>query len=131
VQIARGLGASVTATAATSDLELVRSLSTDRLIDFQNRSFDDELSGLDVVLDTVGGDTLRRSWGVLRPGGRLVTLGAPPDATMAKRFGVEGLFFVVTPDANQLAHLAAIAVEGSLRSLVSQTFPLIEGRRAL
>lgn len=130
VQIARSLCASVTTTAATSEVEFVRSLGADRVIDFQQQSFEDEVSGVDIVLDTVGGDTLRRSWPVLRPGGRLITLGAPPDAAMAERYGVDGIFFVVTPDRPQLIHLAAMVADESLRPIVSQTFPLTEGRAA-
>lgn len=65
-----------------------------------------------------------------RRGGRLVTLSAPPDADKAGRLGLQAVFFVVTPDAAQLAHLATLVDEGKLRPVLSQTFPLKDGRAA-
>ena len=70
------------------------------------------------------------SYQVTRPGGRLVTLGAPPSAEKAAARGVHAMFFVVTPDAAELARLAALVDEGRLLPIVSQTFPLAEGRTA-
>jgi NADPH:quinone reductase-like Zn-dependent oxidoreductase len=87
-------------------------------------------SGFDVVLDTVGGAVLDTSYGVTRRGGRLVTLGAPPSAEKAAALGVRAMFFVVTPDAAELARLAGLVDDGRLRPVVSQTFPLSEGRQA-
>jgi len=86
--------------------------------------------GFDVVIDTVGGAVLDASYGVTRRGGRLVTLGAPPSAEKAAALGVHAMFFVVTPDAAELARLAGLADDGSLRPVISQTFPLSEGRQA-
>jgi len=85
---------------------------------------------VDVVLDTIGGDTLHRSYGVLRRGGRLITLGAPPASQDAERYGVHAMFFVVRPDHVELERLAGLIDEGRLKPVVSQTFPLAEGRRA-
>jgi len=65
-------------------------MGAERFIDVTAEAFDQTLSGLDVVLDTVGGATLDRSYGVLRAGGRLVTLGAPPTRELADRYGVQG-----------------------------------------
>ena len=81
--------------------------------------------GFDVVIDTVGGPALDASYGVTRRGGRLVTLSAPPSAEKAAALGVHAMFFVVTPDAAELARLA-----GKLRPVVSQRFPLHDGRQA-
>jgi NADPH:quinone reductase-like Zn-dependent oxidoreductase len=71
-----------------------------------------------------------RSYAVMRPGGRLVTLGAPPAEDQARAHGVHAMFFVVAPDAGELAHLAGLVDQGRLRPVVSQVFPLSEGRRA-
>jgi NADPH:quinone reductase-like Zn-dependent oxidoreductase len=130
VQIAASLGARVTATDAPAHAEFVRRLGAERFIDFTREAFDQVVSGLDVVLDTVGGGTLRRSYGVLRAGGRLVTLGGPPPPGAAEEHRVKGMFFVVRPDAGELAQLARMVDDGRLRPVVSQVFPLDAGRRA-
>ena len=83
-----------------------------------------------VVIDTVGGAVLDASFEVTRRGGRLVTLSAPPPAAEAAARGVHAMFFVVTPDTAELARLAALTDEGRLRPIVSQTFPLADGRQA-
>jgi NADPH:quinone reductase-like Zn-dependent oxidoreductase len=70
------------------------------------------------------------SHGLLRQGGRLVTLGAPPDQELAGRYKVHAMFFIVEPDPRELADLAEMADAGRLRAVISQTFPLAEGRPA-
>ena len=85
--------------------------------------------GFDVVINTVGA-VLDGSYGLLREGGRLVTLGALPDQELAGRYKVHAMFFVVEPDASELARLAELAGTGRLRAVISQTFPLAEGRQA-
>ena len=86
--------------------------------------------GFDVVIDTVGGAVLNGSYGLLRQGGRLVTLSAPPDQELAGRYKVHAMFFVVEPDASKLARPAEMAGTGRLRAVISQTFPLAEGQKA-
>jgi NADPH:quinone reductase-like Zn-dependent oxidoreductase len=130
VQLAAARGADVTATATGDDAAFVETLGASRVIDFRNEAFDEVVSGLDAVLDTVGGSTLDRSYDVLRQGGRLVTLGGPPSPDRARSAGVDALFFVVRPDRDQLTHLAAMVDDGSLRPVVAQTFPLSAGRAA-
>ena len=98
VQLAAGLGAHVTANDVSSQAEFVRQPGAERFIDITTEAFDQTLPGLDVVLDTVGGATLQRSYAVLRAGGRLVTLGAPPPPDLAEKYGVQAVFFIVRPD---------------------------------
>ena len=86
--------------------------------------------GFDVVIDTVGGPVLDASFEVTRSSGRLVTLSAPPSAEKAAAFGVHAMFFVFTADADELAQLARLVDDGTLRPVVSQTFRLSDGRRA-
>ncbi len=83
-----------------------------------------------MVIDTVGGDTLDRSFAVLRRGGRLVTLSAPPPAGRADEYGVMATFFIVTPNRDQLAELAALVDCGRLHLQIAETFPLENGREA-
>ncbi|MEV8516374.1 NADP-dependent oxidoreductase [Dactylosporangium sp. NPDC051484] len=129
-QLAADLGATVVATDLPEHADTVRALGADRFIDVTRDDFDRELAGVDVVLDTVGGSTLARSYPVLRPGGRLVTLGAPPDHELAAAHRVHAMFFVVRPDRTQLQRLAALVDAGRLRSVVSATFPLADGGAA-
>jgi NADPH:quinone reductase-like Zn-dependent oxidoreductase len=82
------------------------------------------------IIDTVGGPVLDASYDLLRQGGRLLTLGAPPSQERAAARGATAVFLVVTPDAAELAKLAGLVDEGKLKPVVSQTFPLSEGRRA-
>jgi NADPH:quinone reductase-like Zn-dependent oxidoreductase len=86
--------------------------------------------GFDVVIDTVGGPVLEASYGMTRRGGRLVTLSAPPDADKAAALGLRAVFFIVTPDAAELGQLAELVDDGKLRPVLSQTFPLRDGRDA-
>jgi NADPH:quinone reductase-like Zn-dependent oxidoreductase len=130
VQLAAGLGARVIATDLPRNETFVRDLGAEEFIDFTTQRFDTLLDGLDVVLDAVGGDTLNRSYGVLRPGGRLITLAAPPDPRAAAEHGVTATFFVVTPDGAELARLAEMADNGSLRPIVSRVVPLSDGPAA-
>jgi NADPH:quinone reductase-like Zn-dependent oxidoreductase len=90
----------------------------------------EKASGLDVIIGTVGGKVLDVAYGLMRPGGRLVTLGAPPSEERAKSFGVHAMFFIVTPGPAELARLADLADNGKLRTAVSQTVPLRDGRPA-
>jgi NADPH:quinone reductase-like Zn-dependent oxidoreductase len=84
----------------------------------------------DVVVDTVGGPVLEASYGLTRRGGRLVTLSAPPSAQRAQQLGIHAMTFVVAPDTAELARLAKLTDSGKLRPVVSQVFPLSEGREA-
>ena len=84
----------------------------------------------DTTIDTVGGAVLGASYDLLRRGGRLVTLGAPPSQDKAAARGARAMFFVVTPDAAALTKLAGLADEGRLRAVISQTSPVGDGRHA-
>jgi NADPH:quinone reductase-like Zn-dependent oxidoreductase len=130
VQLAAALGARVTATGARKDADFVTGLGAHRFV-----SSDDASSALpdaasDVVIDTVGGAVLAASYRLLRPAGRLVTLGAPPDQALAALHQVQASFFVVTPNRAELTRLAHLVDEGILRAVVAQTFPLSDGQRA-
>jgi NADPH:quinone reductase-like Zn-dependent oxidoreductase len=130
VQLAAVLGGQVTATGSARDAGFVRGLGADEFLSTEAGRFEDAISGVDVVIDTVGGAMTERSYPVMRPGGRLVTLGAPPAPEQARAHQVHAMFFVVTPDPGELAQLAGLVDQGRLRPVISQTFPLSEGRRA-
>ena len=130
VQLAHILGAEVAATIRSDARELVHGFGARRVIDVRTEAFDEEGASYDVVIDTVGGETLDRSFSVLRRGGRLVTLSAPPPAGRAHEYGVTAVFFVVAPNRDQLAQLAALVDAGQLHVQIAQTFPLAQGREA-
>ena len=128
VQLAAMLGARVTATVRSDAGDLVRGYGAVRVIDVRTETFDDAV--YDVVIDTVGGETLDRSFPVLRRGGRLVTLSAPPPAGRADEYGVTATFFIVMPNRDQLDELAALVDSERLHVEVAETFPLEKGREA-
>lgn len=130
VQLASHLGATVSATARGSDLRLVVELGADVALDYANASDENVLSPADVVIDTVGGAVLERAAQLVRPGGRLITLSAPPAPELSAGRDMTATFFVVRADSGQLAHLASLVDEGALRPIVAQTYPLSEGRAA-
>jgi NADPH:quinone reductase-like Zn-dependent oxidoreductase len=130
VQLAAQFGADVTATVRSDAVELARNLGARNVIDVRTQAFDAGGAAYDVVIDTVGRDTLDRSFEVLRHGGRLVTLSAPPDADKADRYGVTATFFVVRPNRDQLDQLAALVDGGQLHVEIASTYPLTLGRGA-
>jgi NADPH:quinone reductase-like Zn-dependent oxidoreductase len=130
VQLAAILGARVTATVRSDAHELVRGFGAQRVIDVRAAALDETGRGFDVVVDTVGGATLDESFPVLRRGGRLVTLSAPPPPGKADEYGVTATFFIVTPNPDQLAELAALVDGRRLRVEIAQAYPLDKGREA-
>lgn len=124
VQLARTRGAHVIATASAGNHDFVRALGADEIVDYRARPFEEQVSGVDAVLDTVGGDTTARSVGVVRPGGHLVTIAAQAPAEAAAQRGITAERILVFPSRAQLAFLAAEFTAGRLTPHVSQTFPL-------
>jgi NADPH:quinone reductase-like Zn-dependent oxidoreductase len=130
VQLAAQFGADVTATVRSDAVQLARNLGARKVIDVRTDAVDDSRAAYDVVIDTVGGPTLDWSFRMLRSGGRLVTLPAPLPVGKADEYDVTATFFVVTPDPDQLAHLATLVDGGQLHVEIASTYPLIRGREA-
>jgi NADPH:quinone reductase-like Zn-dependent oxidoreductase len=128
VQLARWRGAHVIGTASADNAAFVRGLGADEVIDYRARRFEDVVHGVDVVFDTVGGETLERSWGVLKPGGRLVTIAASGEGSADPR--VREAFFVVEANRAQLDEIARLIDGGHLRPVVDAVFPLAQARQA-
>jgi NADPH:quinone reductase-like Zn-dependent oxidoreductase len=128
VQLARWRGARVTGTASGANLGFVRGLGADEVIDYQITRFEDVVRDIDVVFDTVGGETLERSWGVLKPGGTLVTIAASGERTADER--THAAFFIVEPSRNQLHEIAWLIDSGAIRPIIGSVFPLAEARQA-
>ncbi|HTE65565.1 MAG TPA: NADP-dependent oxidoreductase [Candidatus Binatia bacterium] len=124
VQIAKVLGARVTATASAGDIEYVRSLGADVVIDYKAAPFEEIVSDVDVVLDPIGGRTAEASLGVLNDGGSLISLAGPPTVTLPEGRNLSARFFIVEPERSQLIELARLVDDGRLRVDVAQVFPL-------
>ncbi len=128
VQLARWRGATVIGTASAHNAAFVRGLGADEVIDYRAVRFEDIARGIDVVFDTVGGETLDRSWGVLKPGGRLVTIAASVEGSPDPR--TREAFFIVRPDRGQLNEITRLIDAAQLRPVVDRVFPLARARQA-
>ena len=130
VQVALHAGARVSATCRSGDVVYVRDLGADQVLAADREPFEDAIRDVDVVLDTIGGETQARTWPLVRRGGMLITLAAPPDQTLADRHGVRGVFFVVRPNRDELTEIARLTDSGKLRPLVGATYRLDQGPAA-
>jgi NADPH:quinone reductase-like Zn-dependent oxidoreductase len=128
VQLARWRGARVIATASAANLEFVRALGADQVIDYRKTRFEDVICDVDVVFDPVGGETLDRSWKVLQPGGTVVTVATSSGQSTDPR--VHDAFMIVRADGSQLEQIARRIDAGELRVYLEQTFTLDEARQA-
>jgi NADPH:quinone reductase-like Zn-dependent oxidoreductase len=130
VQLSNQAGLHVIATAASADREYVRHLGAEKVVDYQTERFEDSVTGVDVVLDTVGGDTQQRSSRILKPGGILVSVVSPvPEATQ-KRYGIRAAFFYVDVTTARLNKLTELFDSGKLVTDVGTVLPLEKARIA-
>ncbi len=147
IQLAKRLGAVVATTVSGKNAELVRRLGADVVVDYTKENFAEVLSGYDVVLDSLGGDNLKKSFTVLKPGGQVIGVAGPPDPGFAKQLGapqfmgvVMGLlsrkvhkqarklgvsysFLFMQANGAQLRRLAALYDAGQLRPVIDKTYP--------
>jgi NADPH:quinone reductase-like Zn-dependent oxidoreductase len=130
VQLASQAGLHVVATAASADLEYVRRLGAERLVDYHTERFEESVAGVDVVLDTVGVDAQERSLRVLKPGGILVSVVSPVPETMQKRYGVRAVYFYVDVTTARLNKIAELFDSRKLVTDVGTVLPLEEARVA-
>ncbi|MEU3557895.1 NADP-dependent oxidoreductase [Streptomyces fragilis] len=132
VQIAKSRGAHVVGTASAEKHGFLRALGADEQIDYRETDFAEAVSGMDVVLDTFGGEHALRSLRVLRPGGVLVSLlPLPPELPAeAERLGVRTAVMLVEADQAGMRAVADLAATGRLRATIAETFPLAGAARA-
>jgi NADPH:quinone reductase-like Zn-dependent oxidoreductase len=100
------------------------------VIAYHTARFEETVRDIDVVLDTIGGETRERSWRVLRKGGVLITLVSPIPRGVAEQHSVRGVFFIVRGDRGQLDRISALVDDGKLKPVIAEVLPLARGREA-
>ncbi|MFE0416166.1 NADP-dependent oxidoreductase [Streptomyces tendae] len=133
VQIAKARGAHVIGTASAGKHEFLRSIGADETVDYRETDFAEVVKDVDVVLDTIGGDTSLRSLRVLRPGGVVVSIlpvGSDEFYEEADRLGVRAVRMLVDADRAGMEEIARLVESGKLRATIAETFPLAEAARA-
>lgn len=155
IQLAKHLGATVATTASAANLDFVRELGADTAIDYRSQDFEQLLIGYDLVLDSLGGENLKKSLRVLKPGGKAIGIAGPPDpafargaglnpvvrlivATLsagirrqAKKLGVSYEFLFMRASGDQLRQITALIDGGALRPIVGRVFPFGQTIQAL
>ncbi|WP_243286720.1 NADP-dependent oxidoreductase [Geothrix terrae] len=155
IQLAKYFGATVATTASEANADMLKDLGADIVIDYKKDDFSTKLKGYDLVLDTQGGDTLKRSLSVLKPGGKLIGIAGPPDPDFAKLRGMNGFlslvmrllsygirkaarrsgasysFHFMTASGQQLGEITRLIEAGHIRPVIDRVFPFEETRQAL
>jgi len=155
IQLAKHLGAKVGTTTSTGNVDLVRSLGADEVVDYKKQEFETVLRDYDAVLGTTRGDSIEKSLAILKPGSRIVSLVGPLDAAFARRkrlnfvlrfvFGlmsrkimrlakqrdVSYSFLFVRPDGSQLAAISKLLETGQIKPVIDKVFPFNQAKNAL
>jgi NADPH:quinone reductase-like Zn-dependent oxidoreductase len=130
IQIAKARGAEVIATASTAHQDLLKQLGVDQAIDYTTTKFEDVVKNVDVVLNCVRADALGRSYGVVKKGGRIVSITDEPDQNECAKHGLTCSRMGAHPDWGVLEMLTELIEAGKIKPIVSQTFPLAEASKA-
>ena len=130
IQIAKARGAKVMATASTANQGFLKQMGADDAIDYTKTRFEDVAKNVDVVLDMVGGDTLKRSYGVVKKGGIIVSIVDEPDQAALDAQGIRGVAFRSTPKASVLEELTGLIDAKKITPVVSQVLPLSDVAKA-
>jgi len=155
IQLAKHFGATIATTASAVNADMLKGLGADIVIDYKKDDFSTMLKGYDLVIDTQGGDTLKRSLRVLKPGGKLIGIAGPPDSDFAKLRGMNSFvrlvmwllsygirnaarrsgtiysFHFMTANGQQLAEITRLIEAGHIRPVIDRIFPFEETRQAL
>ena len=155
IQLAKHFGAKVGTTTSTANVELVRSLGADEIVDYKKEEFEQTLRGYDAVLGTIRGDGLEKALDIVKPDSAIVSLVGPPDAAFARARGMNWLmrfvfgllsrkiiglakqrgasyaFFFVRPDGRQLAQIGELLESARIRPVVDKVFPFSQAREGL
>ena len=155
IQLAKHLGATVATTTGTSNVALAKGLGADVVIDYKQQDFDGILRDYDVVLNSQDGDTLKKSVGVLKRGGQVISISGPPDPEFGKTIGAPGFvrlimrllssgirrkassqgkrfsFLFMKADGGQLREITRLIDAGAIRPVIDRVFPFESTNEAL
>jgi NADPH:quinone reductase-like Zn-dependent oxidoreductase len=131
IQLAKARGAKVFATASTANQDLLKQLGADVAIDYTKQKFEDVARDVNVVLDTVGGDTLTRSYPIVKKDGTLITIVGKCDNDAARKYGIVCKSLWSHPDPGQLKALTILIDEGKIKPVISQVLPLTDAAKAM
>lgn len=155
IQLAKHLGAAVATTTSTANVEWVKRLGADVVIDYRSNDFETLLNDYDVVIDTQGGQTLEKSLRVLKPGGKVISVAGPPEPDFGKEFGANWFliqamrvpslkirreakrrrvtysFLFMKANGDQLSELGSLIDAGAIRAVVDRVFPFQSTPEAL
>lgn len=155
IQLAKHLGATVATTTSTTNVDMVKRLGADIVVDYKEQDFADVLRDVDMVLDTLGPPTVEKSFKVMKPGGKLISISGPPDAAFAREFGLSWplqqvmrliswrvrkharqhgvgyAFLFMHPDGVQLQQIATLVEAGTIRPVIDKVFPFDATQDAL
>ncbi|NOU99268.1 NADP-dependent oxidoreductase [Paenibacillus planticolens] len=124
VQLAAWKGAHVIGTCSTANVERVKSLGAAEVIDYTSNRFEDFAEGMDLVLDTVGGETLERSYDVVKKGGMLLSIAGQPSQEKARDLGIRAEFSNALLTSETMEEIAQLMAAGSLKAVIGHTYPL-------
>jgi len=155
IQLARHIGATVATTASAANADMLKGLGADIVVDYKKDDFSTKLKDYDLVIDTQGGATLKKSLNVLKPGGKLIGIAGPPDPDFARQFGMNGFvslvmrllsysirkaasskgvsysFHFMTANGEQLSEITRLIEGGGIRPVVDRIFSFSETKKAL
>jgi NADPH:quinone reductase-like Zn-dependent oxidoreductase len=130
IQIAKARGARVIATASTANQDLLKQLGADVAIDYTKQNWEDTVHDVDLALLPVGGETMRRTYGVMKKGGTIATLISRADPAELEKRGIRGAPVFSHPDATELAEITKLIDEGKIKPIVSQALRLADAAKA-
>lgn len=130
IQMAKHLGADVATTTSAANVELVKSLGADVVIDYKTKKFEEELSEYDLAIDMLGGEILEKSFKILKKGGCLVSIKGQDTKGLAEQYGVRFDAFFMSPNGEMLSQLAQLIRDGALSPVIDRTYPIDQTQEA-
>ncbi|HET7580297.1 MAG TPA: NADP-dependent oxidoreductase [Bacillales bacterium] len=130
IQLAKAFGCWVATTCSTKNVDFVKELGADQVINYEKEDFQDVLEAVDVVFDTLGGEIQEKSYHVLKKGGRLVSIAGVPDQQTAEKYEVKTDYVFMDPDGEELEKIGELLEQEKIRPIVGKVMPLSEIQEA-